>query len=183
MRGGSTLSVAVSNRKSTFHFSLSHCRHARDRRAGFHAQIVRAPQRALRVRRLRQARQHPGAIEQRTAFAHLGLQERFGDAQRFGPPHDEQKTRLLDRDAGLRRNIRPDVAGAPRALPSFAARLARDGDEAEIADRGAVGAAVALDDDDAFAQPRRRVSVRKSQNTRADDRQIVALAHRASSSR
>ena len=49
---------------------------------------------------------------------------------------DEQAL-VLDRDAGLRRDLDPDVARPHRPAPAFAGLLAGDGDEAEIADRGA----------------------------------------------
>jgi len=39
--------------------------------------------------------------------------------------------------AGLRRDLAPDFARAPRSAPGVAGALAGDGDEAEIADRGA----------------------------------------------
>ncbi len=51
------------------------------------------------------------------------------------------KPALDDVDTGLRRDLGPHVARAHRAPPAIARLLAGDGDEAEIAHRGAVGCA------------------------------------------
>lgn len=80
-----------------------------------------------------------------------------------------------DVDPGLVGDLLPDVAGAHRALPALAGLLAGYGHEAEVADRGAVGLGIAVDDDDALAAPRRRQRVGEADDAGADDGQIVVL--------
>ncbi len=66
--------------------------------------------------------------------------------------------------------------------PARARLLARDGDEAEIADRGTVGLGVAVDHDDALAAPRRRQGMGEAADAGADDREVVGPRRHARSS-
>ena len=95
-------------------------------------QIGRRPDRSVQTRGTRRR-------QKAAAFAHLGRQEGLDHGDGLGRAGGQVQAALLDRNAGLRRDLGPDVAGAPRQAPALAAFLAGDGDEAEIADRGAVG--------------------------------------------
>ncbi len=106
------------------------------------------------------------------AFAHFGPQERLGDHDRFRVAQGDDQAALFHRDPGLGRDSGPDVARSPGQGPALAALLARNGDEAEIADRRAVGAGIAVDDHDALARLGRGEGVGEADNSRADDGQV-----------
>ena len=103
---------------------------------------------------------------------HLGSEKLFEDGARFLAPRDHQEPALHDGDSRRLCDLRPNVARASRAAPAFAGLLARDGDEAEIPDRGAVGLPVAIDHDDPLSSPGGRQSMRQSANAGADNGDI-----------
>ena len=120
-------------------------------------QLVRAPQ-APRAGRRRPAsgsaaRPRPPAAARSPAPISVA-RKASSTATRLRPARDHGQAAMLDPDAGRRRHLDPDVARAHGAPPALAALLAGDGDEAEIADRGAVGLRVAVDHHDALS-PRR----------------------------
>ncbi len=84
---------------------------------------------------------------------------------------------MLDRDAGGPRQAGPKIARAAGPAPGLAARLTGDSDEAEVADRGAVGRAVTIDNNHAFAKPRGGPGVGETDNAGADYREVVGLGH------
>ena len=90
-------------------------------------------------------------FEQPAFGAHIGRHELFEHGARFRAACDDKRAALQDGDAGGFRHLQPDVARAHGALPAFAGLLPGYGDEAEIADRGAVGMRVAVGDDHALA--------------------------------
>ena len=63
----------------------------------------------------------------------------------------EKDAALQYGDASRRRQLQPDVAAAQRPASQAASVLARDRDQAEIADRGAVRLRIPVQDDDALA--------------------------------
>ena len=112
--------------------------------------------------------------EQLAAFAHdrvipEGLQHGGG----FRAAADDGEAMLQHRDAGSGGDLLPDVAGPHGAAPAVAILLAGDRHEAEIADGGAHGALVAVDDDGAEAQAGRGQGMSKPHDAGADDRDIV----------
>ncbi|WPE19238.1 hypothetical protein ShzoTeo12_04020 [Shinella zoogloeoides] len=78
-------------------------------------------------------------------------------------------------DAGLSGDLRPDIAGAAGPCPMLASLLAGNGDEAEIADRGADGPGVALDDGDPLALAGRGERRAEPDDAGADDDEIESL--------
>ncbi len=72
----------------------------------------------------------------------------------------------------------PDVPRPHGPPPACARLLARDRDEAEVADRGAVGLGVAVDHDDALAAPRRRQGMGEAADAGPDDSEIVGRRSR-----
>jgi hypothetical protein len=82
---------------------------------------------------------------------------------------------MKNRYAGLVGYLRPDVACAPSAAPHLTPGLAGDGDEAEVADRRAVGLGVAVDHHDALAASGRREGAGQADDTGADDGEIERL--------
>ena len=67
----------------------------------------------------------------------------------------------------------PHLARAARALPNHAPRLAGDGDEAEIADGGAIGPHIPIEHDHTLAQTCSRQGMRQADNACADDSEVV----------
>ncbi len=92
-------------------------------------------------------------------LAHLGAAERLEHRRGFRPSHRDRKSGMFDPDARGRGHFGPDLPRPHRPLPALAALLPGDGDETEIADRGAVRPCIALDDHDpqAAAHARKRV--------------------------
>ena len=86
---------------------------------------------------------------------------------------------MQDRDAGLRRHRCPDFAADARAPPGVARALASDGDgdEAEVAERGADAAAVALDRGDAQPAQGRGVRMRQANDAGTDDQDVAVIGH------
>ena len=86
----------------------------------------------------------------------------------------------MDEDAGLFGELMPDLARAPRLRPDRIVVLARDGDEAEIANRRTQSSRAALDHDDGKAPAYRGERAGKANDACADDGQIIfvrAFAH------
>ena len=146
----------------------------RDRAARFHPQLVRAPQgRAQTVaRQHRKPRQSLGRRQQLAILAHLGGPESLEHGHRLRPAHGHGEAAMLDPDAGRRRQLGPDVTRAHGASPALALLLPRDGDEAEIADRGTIGLRVALDHRHLQSAPRRRERMSEPADARPDNGQI-----------
>jgi hypothetical protein len=80
----------------------------------------------------------------------------------------------MDRNPRLGSNLCPNVARASGKPPGLAALLPGYGDEPEVADRSAIGFAVALDDHDAFAMAGCRPGVRKTDDPSTNDGDIEA---------
>ena len=134
---------------------------ARRRAAGSPSRIRPAARAGSTARRrgrpgaARQPRRRSPAVSSRQpspiSVASEGLEHGHG----LRPARGDQQAAVHDRDAGLRRDLGPDVARALARAPALAALLAGDGDEAEIADRGAVRLRVAVDHHHALAAPAR----------------------------
>ena len=145
-----------------------------DRAARFHPQLVRAPQGGAQAVG-GQHREAPNGVaggEQLAVRSHLGRPERLEDGHGFRPAHGHRQSAMLDPDAGGRRHLGPDVARAHGPAPALALLLPGNGDEAEIADRGAVGLGVALDHRDLEPAPCRRQRMGEPADPRPDDREV-----------
>jgi hypothetical protein len=94
--------------------------------------------------------------EQRASRTHLGVEKSLCHFQGFVKAKGDEEAPLRDVNSSWGRDSLPDVAGPAGAPPRVAARLAGDRYEAEIADRSAIGGAVALDNDHALAETGRR---------------------------
>ena len=148
---------------------------ARDGVARLHAAVMRAVEHRLggsgdpgeAVAALRRR-------EQFAAFAHDRVAaEGFQHGGSLGAAGDDGEAMLQHRDAGGRRDLFPDVAGPHGAAPAVAVLLAGHGDEAEIADGGADGALVAVDDDCAKAEAGGGEGMGETHDAGADDCDIV----------
>ncbi len=130
-----------------------------------------ADQSAQRLRRrdLAVAAAQLGRVQPFAAFAHLSGQQRLCDRDRLGAAHREDQALLFDLDPGLGRDRSPDIACSLGQTPAVAALLAGDGDEAEVADRGAIGAGVAVEHHHPLARHGRRQSMGQADDPRADD--------------
>ena len=117
-----------------------------------------------------------GMVE-RAAFAGFGRRKGFERGGGLLPARDDRKPLMLDAHARLRADVGPDLARAPRPPPRRAGRVARDRHEPAHAHRRAVGAGLALDDDDASPGARGRERMRKSDDAGADHGEIVAFRH------
>jgi hypothetical protein len=76
---------------------------------------------------------------------------------------------LLHGNSGLWRDAGPNVAGPPRQIPAFAAFLTGDGDKAEIADGGSIGARITIQDNDPLPSPRGSKRMSKPDDTGTDN--------------
>ncbi len=155
----------------------------RDRAARIDPQVDRAPQ-CPRQRRRGQwpdPRRRRRGVEPRAPRRHVGVEERLQHRRRFGPLRDDGEPGMFDRDPRRGGDFGPDVARPPRPRPHLARFLTGDGDEAEVADRRAVGLRIAVDDDAAQAAARRGERMGEADDARPDDRDIVRLfAHAVS---
>jgi hypothetical protein len=135
----------------------------RDRRAGFDADFVRTIERDAGGVRAQAGNMRLCLFRREfyAAFCHLGAQESIDHRFGFAKPGGEHHAALDDRDTGLIDGLRPDIARPPRHRPAIAGALAGDGDgdEAKIADRGAIGLRIAVDDDNSLAAFRRRIGM------------------------
>ena len=113
------------------------------------------------------------AREELASRAHLARGERLQHGERLGPPGGDKQAALHDLDSRLRGDLRPHVARAHRAAPAIARLLTGDGDEAEVADRGAVGLRVAVDHHHFLAAPRRGERMGEAADSGPDDGEIV----------
>ncbi len=145
------------------------------------------------VRRRERARKGPcpqprvtigdlGRLEDSAVPAHVGLAELLEYGARFRPSRHGQEPVLQDRDAGLGRDLGPDVPRPHGPSPALTRLLARDRDEAEVADRRTVGLGVAVDHDDALAAPCRRQGVGQAADAGPDDREVEGPRRHARSS-
>ena len=105
--------------------------------AAFDAELVRGVQGGEEIGAQRGVLGEGVGAEDAAGFAHFGSGKVFQDGDGFGAAGGDEEAALVDVDAGLGGDLRPDVAGAAGAAPGDAGGLAGDGDEAEIADRGA----------------------------------------------
>ena len=103
-------------------------------------------------------------VAARAGYSHVGL--------RLVPATPEEHHFPLVADAGLRRQLGPQIAAAAGAPPGVARALAGDGDKTEVADGGAHAAVVAVHHGHAQAMPRAHPGVRQAHNAGAHHQQI-----------
>ena len=121
-----------------------------------------------------------GRGDQGATLAHFGREEGFDDGQCLRAAGGDVEALVVDGDARLGRDFSPNVAGSPGQGPACPALLACYRDETEIADRGAVGAGVALDHHHAFAGARGDIGMGQADHAATHYRQIVYCGHLAS---
>ena len=119
-----------------------------------------------------------GSTQQAAVAAHSGRREGFEHGHRLRPLGDHQQALVLDRDAGLRGHFLPDVARAHCAVPAGASLLAGDGDEAEIAYRGADRLRLPVDDGDGQTAPPRCQRMGQADDAGTDDDEIELAGQR-----
>ncbi len=148
-----------------------------DRLLRFHPQFVRAPQPACKASgiELRLAFGQPGGRQQFAALAHLGLQEGVDHGKRLWSARSDGHATMNDIDAGRFGQFQPYIPRAHRAPPDRSALLAANDNEAEIADRGAIGLRVAVDHDNPETQAARRKRMRQPKDAGANDREVELL--------
>ena len=142
-------------------------------------QLVRTEEH--RLQRVASQCRHPAVglrgREQLAVLAHLGAPESLEHCDRFGSGHRHTETLMDHLDAGLGGDLRPDIAAAHRATPAVAGLLAGDGNEAEVAHRGAVGLGVAIDHHDFQSASGGGQRMRQADNAGADHRKIKTGFH------
>ncbi len=150
-------------------------RNLRNGRARFNTQFVRAVE--CRTHRIRPDRRHlPRRFrcgQPLTALAHLGREERIDDRFRFRITRRQKHPALENLDPGLGRNLGPNLARLARHVPAVTRPLTGYRDETEVADRGPVCLRVPIDNHDFLAPARRRERVRETDDTGADDGQVI----------
>ncbi len=105
---------------------------------------------------------------QMATLAHFGLEKGLDHGQRSRGARRQHQAPLLNWYAGRRRQFGPNIAGPARQAPAVAALLPRDGYESKIADRGAVGARVPLDQRRPLADAGRSPGMGKTHDAAAD---------------
>ncbi len=148
---------------------------ARDGGAGLDPQIDRAGQGAPHAARPGQPVAKVGGVAPGAALGHLGLQKGLEHGLRLRTAGDHRQAALQHRDPGGAGHLAPHLGRAPGAPPDLAPLLPRDRHEAEVADRGAIGLGVTIDDHDALAQPRGRQGVGQAHDAGADHGKIEGL--------
>src|SRR5580704_5079082 len=107
--------------------------------------------------------------------AHVRLQESLDHGARLGAPRNREQAALDDWDLRGIGDLEPDLDRSLRAPPAFAALLAGHRDEAEVADRSAVGLRVTVDHKNALSAPGGCERMGQPANACADHREIVGL--------
>ena len=110
-------------------------------------------------------------------FAHFGFAESFQYGHRLWSTAHDNQAFLQDGNAGRFRDLVPHIARAHGAAPAFAALLAGDCDEPEIADRSPHSLFVTVDDHGPKTLAGGRERMSKADNSSPDNRDIVLQKH------
>jgi hypothetical protein len=126
-----------------------------DRLARFDARLMRAIERARKFVRpqTRAVVFQFARLDETAPGAHVRLQEGLDHRARLRAASNREQAALDDWDLRGIGDLEPDLDRSLRAPPAFAALLAGDRDEAEVADRSAVGLRVPVDHKNALSAP------------------------------